>query len=204
MVIGRAVNGWHTNWVPCEMKSEQFREKQVEELFKNNRDSEKCPMAWVTDKWGCKNGYNTKRSAFWQVIRFVIGDLGISHDDHWPSHLLWSNLYKISPSKGGNPLSKLIKIQRDYCFEILKNEVKEFKPRRILFLTGLNWAESFLDKLNVTPEKKSSTNYVDFTGYIHLNYNKITKIVVAKHPQGKSRQKIMTEITEGFGLLYNC
>lgn len=201
MVIGRAVNGWLKNWAPCEMNSEQERKKRVRELFGNNENSEQCPMSWVTEKWGNNNEYNTKKSAFWQVIQCVIRDLGISHDDLWSSHLLWSNLYKISPSKGGNPSSKLIKLQRDYCLDILECEVKEFKPRRILFLTGLDWADSFLKKLNVTSITKLSSNFVDFTGFSHFNDNTITKVVVAQHPQGKSREKIVTEIYGGFELL---
>lgn len=62
-------------------------------------------MLWVKDGWGATDRYNTKRSAFWRAVRGVVEGLGISDVEHdtWSSHLVWSNLYKLSPADGGNP-----------------------------------------------------------------------------------------------------
>ncbi len=122
-------------------------------------------MQWVSDQWGISEPktYNTKRSAFWRVIRQVTGRLGIAdiETDEWPSHLIWSNLYKIAPLDGGNPGEQLCRFQYDQCLKCLMQEIMGWKPRRILFLTGIGWANSFLEDLH---QKKNPGGYVEAVG----------------------------------------
>ena len=73
-----------------------------------------------------------------RVTRETVGRLGIADIStrSWPSTLCWTNLYKISPFAGGNPSRSLADAQLDKCIQILKIEVSDWKPRRLLFLTG--------------------------------------------------------------------
>ena len=62
----------------------------------------------------------------------------------WSSHLVWSNLYKLSPRDGGNPSGRLQNIQLDGCRALFNLEVETYRPGRLLLLTGWDWAEPFL------------------------------------------------------------
>ena len=110
MVIGRAVNGWVEKWSPNELLDTNKIKDIVDKTLTSVSDHSDCPMSWVSGLWGNTEApYNTKRSAFWRVIRQVVGHLEIADIDKpdWPSILTWSNLYKVSPWERGNPSSKL-------------------------------------------------------------------------------------------------
>lgn len=104
------------------------------------------PHALGYGSLGCNKGYNTKRSAFWRCIRGVVQGLGVAdvEDAGWSSHLVWSNLYKVSPAGGGNPKGVLRKVQFRGCAELLNSELRTYRPSRVLFATGFDWAEPFL------------------------------------------------------------
>jgi hypothetical protein len=201
MVVGRAVNGWCDEWSPNIATIKEEREKIVESAYQECLFiNDECPMKWVSDKWGISEPgtytYNTKRSAFWRVIRQVAGRLGIAdiETDDWPSHLIWSNLYKIAPFKGGNPSEKLCDLQYDQCVKCLKQEIRDWKPRRILFLTGLGWAKELLEDLQ---QIEKSKGYVEAAGELITGKHK-AKVVVVPHPQGKPESQIVDEIIDAF------
>lgn len=60
LFVGKAVNGWKGN----DSVDNLFDEKNSEGIF--DRDDQ---MEWVHDCWGNKEGYNTKKSPFWRVIK---------------------------------------------------------------------------------------------------------------------------------------
>ena len=117
MVVGRAVNGWTEGILPEHLALPAAAETYSQVVLTSvNGDAPcpPCPMTWVTNQWGNTNkGYNTRRSAFWRVIRGVVDGLGIAdvEQDAWSSHLVWSNLYKIAPANGRNPSKTLSDIQ---------------------------------------------------------------------------------------------
>ena len=158
-------------------------------------------MEWVTECWGNQQDYNTKKSAFWRVIRSVVGELGIAEieQSNWPSHLVWSNLYKVAPEKGGNPNNTLCNIQFSGCCSLLEIELLNNIPKRLLFLTGLGWAEPFLG--NICSVVKNGWDHVEATGKYECN-NKTVSVVVATHPQGKPEKKWVQEVIEAFQ--HNC
>jgi hypothetical protein len=80
MVVGRAVNGWTEGIAPRGMIEQSALEKYAAAVFDGVTGNGGCPMRWVTDCWGSSNGdYNTKQSAFWRVIRAVVGELSIAN-----------------------------------------------------------------------------------------------------------------------------
>ena len=104
MVIGRAVNGWTKTWLPSELKDKGNICQFINGVVESVTDPVQCPMRWVSDSWqNNDHGYNTRRSAFWRCIRSAVGVLSIAdiQNPEWPSHLVWSNLYKIAPRGGG-------------------------------------------------------------------------------------------------------
>ena len=203
MVVGRAVNGFEHDIDPIDFNDSGYREEHANELLQMTcqRDDQPCPMEWVTtEKW--KRGL----PAFWRVVRGVTRGLGISNpeSEDWPSHLVWSNLYKVSPAGGGNPNNSLCNAQYDGCKKLLQCEIQDYRPRHLLFLTESRnhpnwWARPFLDDLELRdwPDGR----YVRFTGRLSfLGCSCDTLIVGAVHPQGQSgtRQEIADEILSAF------
>ena len=141
MVVGRAVNGWARGFRPDEARSAQMDEI-IQDARTCSLRGRTCPLLWVTDDWGvrgftcwacgknfeenpqlcpsCAKGpikkrYSTARSAFWREVKLLVNAWNIADVDkpEWPSHLIWTNLYKVSPVNGGNPTGHLQKVQRD-------------------------------------------------------------------------------------------
>ena len=202
MVVGRAVNKWR-GCIPFEaIRLEGERQRFAEKVAGGGQGGE-CPMQWVLQCWGNtkKGEYNTKRSAFWRVIKQVTDKvhIGASEED-WASHLVWSNLYKVAPKKGGNPTAKQMKAQRGGCRKLLCLEIEDFAPSRLLFLTGWeDWAQPFLQECgDVAPAEGT---HVEATGRLRTREGRSCATVVASHPQGKPEGKWVEEVLEAFGRL---
>jgi hypothetical protein len=56
---------------------------------------------------------------------------------------VWSNLYAIAPKDGGNPDDAMQKVQRNTCRELLVEQIREYAPTHILFITGQDWFNTF-------------------------------------------------------------
>ncbi len=187
MVVGRAPNGWRKIGKPCDWQKGDKIPCILGQIFDANQG---CPLAWVTKQWGVnESGYNTKKSAFWRVIHRVFEGL-LGHSNDWPSHLVWTNLYKISPNIGGNPTGELLNLQHDICIKILKAEIELYQPKRVLFLTGSDWAKDFLSALEFKSDCKERTS----SGTIFNG----AKVVIMPHPQGKPEEKFVEDVLTSF------
>ena len=200
MVIGRACD-WKK--LPKEPPDGEGWEGVARELATS------WSMSWVIDQWGpSEHDYNTAKSAFWRVIRRVslelLGD-AIGEEEDWPTHLVWSNLYKVSPYRK-NPGAPLRRAQRDACKELLKLEIRTFRPKRVLFLTGWDWAEELVC---APPEsgEPAGTRFVDKVWGQPLDPQSgsaISSFVVAQHPQGKKEDRWVDEVLEEFRALHTA
>lgn len=100
------------------------------------------------------------------------------------SHIVWSNLYKIAPEAGGNPNAALKKKQFEACRKMLVEEIRQFRPKKILFMTGHYWADPFLENSIFDREYNATNNNIEYIG--RLPYGNVrTDFVVAQHPQGR-------------------
>ena len=215
MVVGRATHDWRTRISWNCLGSDKSRKEYTQEVVRKNGDCEgKCPMVWVEELWGNteyseKYGskYNTKRSAFWRVIRKVISEyIPITEDEsNFSSWLAWSNLYKLSPTSG-NPGAKLRHLQREGCKSSFKREIDVFRPGRLLLLTGWEeWAkpffdEPFLEKLCIDSKDDDNLEHVDLKGQLHYSEGNSASLVVAKHPQGKKEDIWIDQVMKAFGM----
>ena len=201
MVVGRAVNGWtKRKWTPEAFNSGINVQDFVDCVLKSVTASESCPMQWVSSAWSNSivtfpsnwayhntQDYNSRKSAFWRVIRNVIGQLDLAdiEDAAWPSCLVWSNLYKVSPAVGRNPSGKQRSLQRENCILLLEKEIQIYKPRRLLFLTGYDWAEPFLKHISPNILEVRNSRYVQAAGTFNSENDNVCRIVVAAHPERK-------------------
>ena len=201
MVVGRAVNGWTSEFRAEDLKYSNDRSKVASEAYSRGVGDVGDPMSWVNDQWGAKTGYNTKRSAFWRVIRNVVGRLSIADIDKefWATFLTWSNLYKISPCEGGNPSDKLCEIQLIGCRNLFSLELHTYQPKRLLLLTGLTWAKPFLDDFEISENDVNKFEYVESFGQLIIpKRTQHCKFVVACHPQSKLEDSWTEEVVEAF------
>lgn len=204
-VVGRSVNGWTDGYLPEELLLKKNQDNFLNSIITSTENKESCPMNWIIDAWGTnKHHYNTKRSAFWRVIRKLIVYLSITsaESENWSSYLSWSNLYKISPCNGGNPANYLCSLQFDICYEILLLELYNLMPKKILLLTGWDWANWFLNRMNLQKIEIMDSIYIDWTGFLKINSTKNPiPLVVAKHPQGKPENNLVKDIFNSFTML---
>lgn len=204
MVVGRAPNGWADGKLPSELGVPASAAAYAATIFGSVVGNGRCPMLWVSDCWANPSNpdsqYNTRKSAFWRVIRAVVAESGIANtdEDSWPCHLVWSNLYKIAPEKGGNPGSTLRHIQLDACTSLLQQEVDAYLPHRLLFLTGLNWAEPFLSHVAPAFTSTATSGYVEATAEIFRESGGSTRVVVAAHPERKKESIWVQEVIQAF------
>jgi hypothetical protein len=195
MVIGRAVNGWRkdTYWTPNEHTFDE-RKKYLQKLESCHNPKNECPLAWVKKRWEPqkKGEYCTKRSAFWRMIYKTMCELDLKED--WTSKIIWSNLYKVAPAANKNPSTQLQRAQREYCIQILTEEINMWRPKNLLFLTGMDWANPIIKGIEGFNIKNTDhLDYVDGAGEIKLgNYE--ARVIIAKHPQGKNESKMNREI----------
>jgi hypothetical protein len=225
MVVGRAVNGWGKGWAPVEALDADKRREIIRDVSSPAWAADCCPMSWVQTSWHktgfncvecgephpakgprcsqCGTGeiqkvYNTATSAFWRVIRSVTHALNVADTTQpdWPSYLIWSDLYKVSPAKGGNPTSGQIKLQHDYCVRMLEEEIRQWAPRRILFLTGVDWAKPFFAGIGLRNGNELS-GLVSYAGRADFGKG-VASLVVAPHPQGKPEGQIVAEVEKAF------
>lgn len=223
LIVGRALNGNEVKWEASQMLDDD-RRQEVVEMAKHHWDDKR--LNWVLDYWeqkrvckDCKKKYNSRKSkcpecsstksnrlyctgtsAFWRVIRHVIRNIPFPEPlwNEWANQVAWTNLYKVSPSEGGNPTKSLQEVQLPYSQQILRHEIETWQPRRILFLTGHGWMKRFIEQLGVEGEKTEDAKFVQFSGTLASTG---AKVVVGPHPQArkaKPERKYAKEIAKYF------
>jgi hypothetical protein len=137
---------------PADALDEKQRLEIIRRAATSTAKDPSRPMSWVIDSWQPAEEYETVHSAFWRTIKKVVHEFRIpdADTDFWADHLLWSDLYKISPEAGHNPPDPLCAIQEPRCIEMLSEEIAHWQPRRIVFFTGESWEKPFLEKLGAT------------------------------------------------------
>ncbi len=184
LFIGKAVNGWITNETDL---AKLFDLTNPDRIF-----ARKDQIEWVNNLSGNTKGYNTRKSAFWRLIKKVSETY---YPEKWYSNIAWTNLYKIAPWGGGNPNRKLQNAQRKYCFELLKKEIEILSPKYVIMLTS-GWEWSFIKFLNNNEEicfvgekkwGKYKTSMIEINGI---------KFIISHHPQGKNEKNHQKAIVE--------
>lgn len=198
MWVGRAVNGWGDGWKPRDLREPGNLNEIMQNLMQDGSSTDGCPLQWIRDKWGDTVGdYNPARSAFWRCAKKVVTGLSTANvtRDDWPSALVWSNLYKIAPHKGGNPSSTQAAAQLAGCRQLLEAEIATFAPKRLVLATGANWAENFLDLPCFDIRTVARDNgYVERRGNLVVDGREIGTFVVASHPQGENETNWVREV----------
>lgn len=185
MYIGRAMNGWETKW------NEGTTKELVDQVFSNKMDMKTISEGIVKDDDG-NQIYNYNQSQFWQLCHQLMNLFGI--EEHWSDCVAWSNLYKVSPMKSGNPDNELIKETINHCADILRLEISNLKPTHIIFVTDSWWYEpKGIDEnafknvvgVEVSDQDNKEESIVIGKGISKNFQNFEPKVVIVKRPEGK-------------------
>ncbi len=194
LFVGRAING-----------SNQ-RGKYLDQLEVAIQPQNCNNLKWVEEDMQ-KKGSNCRRSAFWRVIRGVAKEI---YGDSWFEHVAWSDLYKVAPSKGGNPNKRLKGLQKGKCQEILAQEIMMLSPRIVILFVG-NWIDNFLFLLNSHQPTKSIANTVVW-GHgrkstreykVKVYYIDRCVFILTEHPQGKNEANHITALVKSINTYMN-
>lgn len=174
LFVGRATNGWVTD---CENVDVLFGDS--EDAIFNRHDQ----MKWVENLSGNTKGYNTRKSAFWRVIKKITKEL---YPEPWYSHVAWSNVCKVAPWKGGNPNDSLYYAQLSDCKKIFAKEIELLSPKAVVLFTGEGWAIDLLRYMNGEVGTKSI--YKQKWANYECKVYQINGVIYIRteHPQGKS------------------
>lgn len=149
LLVGRAVNGWIDRWdldSPTDLVELTRTARQTSERSPAGGD----PLRWVVDRWrGERGAYNTATSQFWATVRAMLLAEHPEWEADWSSHFAWSNLAKVSLWTRGNPSWWLRQAQLADAAELLRLEVEELAPRRILVLAGRWWLQPYAQALGL-------------------------------------------------------
>jgi hypothetical protein len=155
MVIGRAVNGWDEfhageeaafmaaasrsldgkgfSWLGHKNKGGVYDDELASEPYLNGRGEEVY--------------YDLRTSPYWRTAKEITRRLNGWDESgiptRWYEYIVWSNLYAIAPKDGGNPDDAMQKVQRNTCRELLVEQIREYAPTHILFITGQDWFNTF-------------------------------------------------------------
>lgn len=124
------------------------------------------------------------KSAFFRVAGRVFSEC---YGDDWLSHVVYSNLYKVSRHEK-NPTDPECNAQRKYVTEIFKKEIETLLPKFVVLFAGTNWADEFICYINgeEMPQPLETIIWDEDYGY-SLSVYKIDEVyyIVSEHPQGK-------------------
>jgi hypothetical protein len=134
------------------------------------------------------------------VLRALTRELLDYDEPDWASYLASGNLYPLAPSRGGNPNAALQRSQFKGCCQLLHQEIEEDRPRRLIFLTGLVWAEPFL-RGRFEPSSIRSLPFVETAGYWVVDSGHRASAVVAPHPERKPETPWTAAVVAAFRAL---
>ncbi len=200
MFIGRALNNWTNNFpVPMPDTNLNTLLQQIKGNVgeKGKVYSEREQLRWVDDRNHEHEHYNSKLSQFWQTIREVMWKRGAKEKEWWHG-IVWSNFLKLSHPEG-NPSAGMVNVIGRPSMELLLAEIKEFKPRYIVCLSGMDYAANLLARCEVSRRVADieNTRYIEYSGLVTLAGEQNIGLLIVPHPQGKGkiRSLMVEEIT---------
>jgi hypothetical protein len=80
---------------------------------------------------------------------------------------------------------------------LLAYEISARDPKRVVMMTGWNWARSFFAEGGIPfePLADHPWQYVESVGNVNLGTTHV-RVVISKHPQGKPRLPLVLEIVD--------
>ena len=202
LVIGREQYYWWEDF-----SIEELRVRGPEYIYKNkvhlknNVFESSRPRNFVPELSGnikrrskCKTLFNPLNDSFSGCTKEIVRELGISKNEtNWSSHIALSYLYKIAYSSSIYLPEKPRIMQFEHCKEIFQIELSILRPKRILFLSGMKYAQDFLELSDCSGLEDCVCPLGEFDYGFHK-----AQTVVSVHPKKYKREKLVKKIIKGF------
>ncbi len=149
--------------------------------------------------WVKTGRYN---SAFWRFARALSERLAVAtHSTIQPlQNLVWTNICKIGVLRG-NPTGKILRAQSELAVASLRSEIKMYRPRLVVFVTG-DYAEQLVDGVVGDCEQKT---WHKERGHELFWWRKpignIPAVLWAYHPERKSLSTLETWLQQALRLV---
>jgi hypothetical protein len=141
-----------------------------------------------------KTSYNPGNDPFLCCVKEIALELGICENNtDWASGIALTYLYKIAYCSKTYSSEKLRTTQFEYCKEIFQLELLRTKPKRVLFLTGMKYAQDFLDLTHCS----DSGDCVHNLGEFNYGFHK-ARTVVSGNPRMYKRSELVKSILNKF------
>lgn len=225
MLVGRAVNGWDEYRGTGANTKERFITSSLQNLLNDPAalTHGKDRFEWIAvdeehniarncvregiGKEPCAVGDYCLSRPFWGYSKEIWDTLygaATRWQERWYQKIIWTNLYKIAPRKGGNPSEAWQKMQREVCVELLHAEIEFFNPTHILFMTGTDWFQPFrgmfqeVAELGVNhPSKKdANTVYAELLAAYKAQNGIRSKVIVACRPEMREKHAYVAQVSK--------
>lgn len=199
-VIGRAPNGWWLH-LPCG-SAQVFAEEA-------NRQFDSIGFQWIANPEESFNSLHNasgtcylSKSPFWKVAHGIWCKLYKSDKDDFIKRIAWSNLYKIAPKDGGNPTTGMCKKQFKACYDILKEEIRTYRPTHILIISGYkhwyawegyDFSNIFICNQDLVSNNENKTIFVEGTAKFNLD-GELIPVVITCRPEGRKEDPFVKEV----------
>lgn len=199
MVVGRAVNGWEVEFKDCSSLNNTIDSILNQENRLDDFAKDYILYDVVENNEVVQKKYYYAKSPFLRMMRQLVGAFTHS-EDNWQQRIVWSNLYKIAPRKGGNPSWRMLRNDLDLYIELIKYEIKRYQPNIVIFVTDMDFFDPYPDnekypsfrRLVNEDVKNKQTQYVKLQG--SFVYDTSTKIIVSVRPEGRPIKDMVEEI----------
>lgn len=210
MLIGRATNGWGTLTAESAAAFGKAAQSEFDDHERWNWIEAIDGTLYSThdqDQSNLSKRYCIDKKPYWDYSKAIWSQLpGVVQDDEiWMKSIAWSNLYKVSPKDSGNPSTKMQELQLATCREILKREMKIYKPSHILAITGFDWFAPFASlfenvqdtgKRNILRGANKNSDYVEGTA----TYGD-AKVVITCRPEWRDKEAFVSAALSAFGVI---
>ncbi len=119
----------------------------------------------------------------------------------WSSHLWFTNVYPVVPNDGDRPSAGLRRSQSRRASDLLQEEIRRARPRRVLFLTGWDYVARFLEDFRIRWSGGSAAGIAERAGTFSISEGQDAAVVVAAHPQGLPDDEWVDKVSAAFRAL---
>ena len=206
MIIGRAVNGWEVEFEDCSSLENTVLSIMNQENRLDDFAKDFILYDAVEDNKVVQKKYHYAKSPFLRMMRQLVGKFTNS-EDNWQRRIVWSNLYKIAPRKGGNPSWTMIRDDLGLYIELVKQEINQYHPDVVVFVTDMDFFEPYPNNKKYPSFRRlvSEENCDKGLNYVRLYGsfidNSATKIIVSSRPERRPIKDVVEEIYEAYQLL---
>jgi hypothetical protein len=177
MFIGRALNGWHWSFTPEDLLRNPENILDSITSDKHQADTYDERLDWVDRCWGAKEGYNSAKSQFWQVVKSVSTDQALPNQRWWDG-IVWTNFAKIAPTKR-NPTAAMTRVLGSRSLDLLLHEIQTFKPRNVVCLSGLAYAANLLAAASTTNKLEFQPCLLEYAGDVTWYGSDAVRLLIA-------------------------